>query len=228
MPTEIPNKVKEYLEAAHKIGETLEPASPMEKRKKHPLFENDGGSIRLEEYKMIIVRKCIPTSPEKPFDVSVLQETKNISGGLYDEGVYIARTLDWRIHGAYPGAQWVVGYLLQDLAPGVDLQSFMYDNNGELRRQFANEPQEFFDKYIFHYMRLYQEYGFVDCNWTNLFYTSGKITFIDQGPMRPKYKPPALDYVKKRFIKCLPCRPDDKSIELIKTKMQNARPGRQV
>lgn len=105
---------------------------------------------------------------------------KQRSCDLAKQGVHITRTLDYRIRQDPEQPTFV--YLLQDCAPGTDLEKVYGDPI--LWKKFINEPQSVFDKYVSDYFAIEEQMGDPDTYPTNLFYSPGKITFIDQNPGR--------------------------------------------
>jgi hypothetical protein len=168
---------------------------------------------KLEEQGMIILRKCIWGAKGENYTEPVLKETMKIRHRLYDEGVHIARMLDYRIgvphniNDGWEGTHTFL-YLLEDLAPGADLEWATYDiasvphmakaSTLFTLRQLANEPQAVFDKFFSDCKKIYFSLNTIDLDrkrLNNLFYAPGKITFIDQNA---HLSPPRM--TEKQFV----------------------------
>ncbi|MDL2295259.1 hypothetical protein LJC18_00355 [Lachnospiraceae bacterium OttesenSCG-928-E19] len=156
-----------------------------------------------------------------------IQELAKRSSELYDSGINLTRTLEYRFD-KHSGTNfftglptsnpdWIDTYLLQDQAIDVDLKEVMYNDN--LRKQFANEPQFVFNKFIEDYMVIDKELGQIDDNFNNLFYTPGKITFIDLSIGRFSESKVDTKYALKHFYRNMPYVKGDKNIEIIQAKM---------
>ena len=172
-PPVIPKIALDYLDNAHKLDELKTPFK---------------AAWIIKGLNLIIVKKHYLRNFQEPF----FERLKEISWKLYDDGHDVTRTLDYRLRESETSEDAV--YLLQELAPGYQLKEFIFDLSNPLRKQFAEEPLSLYEKYISDHMAIDGAFGDVDDNFTNLFYSSGKITFIDIEPQRirphkrsPKY-----------------------------------------